>query len=135
MPLPDEIRKRVQARLAEQRTLVGSLLRLREQLQGSLFVRYGECGKESCACRAGQRHGPYYVLSTRSGGKGAFSYLEEERADEARALVARAREFKQGMRRLQKLNTELVTLLKRYQQSQVATTNKRLGITALSGRY
>ena len=66
----------MQARLAEQRALVQSLLRLREQLQGSLFARYGECGKEGCVCRRGSKHGPYYVLSTRSGGQGGFAYLE-----------------------------------------------------------
>jgi hypothetical protein len=134
MPIPEQIRKRVQARLAEQRALVRALLQLREQLQGSLFVRYGECGKEACACREGQRHGPYYVLSTRSGGKGSFSYLEEDRAAEARTLVARSREFRKGMRRLQKLNADLVTLLKRYQQSQMATAGKRLGLAAPAGR-
>lgn len=129
MPVPEQIRKRVQARLLEQRVLVASLLRLREQLEGSLFVRYGECGKESCICRQGQRHGPYYVLSARSGGKGSFAYLEEGRAQEARGLVARAREFRKGLRRLQKLNTDLVALLRRYQQSQLRTTGRRLGIS------
>ena len=128
MPVPEQIRKRVQARLLEQRALVASLLRLREQLEGSLFVRYGECGKETCACRQGQRHGPYYVLSARSGGKGSFAYLEQDRAEEARTLVARAREFRKGLKRLQKLNADLVALLRRYQQSQLRTTGRRLGI-------
>jgi len=72
----EELRKRVRARLGEQRTLVQSLLRQRELLQGSVFARYGECGKEGCACRQGRKHGPYYVFSMRSGGKGAFAYLE-----------------------------------------------------------
>ena len=130
MPLPEQIRKRVQARLLEQRALVATLLRLREQLEGSLFVRYGECGKESCACRQGRRHGPYYVLSSRSGGKGSFAYLEQDRAREARPLVARAREFRKGLKRLQKLNADLVALLRRYQQSQLRSTGRRLGIAA-----
>jgi hypothetical protein len=134
MPLPEQIRKRVQARLAEQRALVTSLLRLREQLEGSLFVRYGECGKEACACRQGQRHGPYYVLSSRSGGQGSFAYLEEDRARAARPLVARAREFRTGLKRLQKLNADLVALLRRYQQSQLRTTGRRLGIAAPPSR-
>ena len=129
MPVTEQIRQRVQDRLAEQRALVASLLRLREQLQGSLFVRYGECGKEGCACQKGQRHGPYYVLSSRSGGKGSFAYLEKERALEARTLVARAREFRKGMKRLQKLNADLVALLKRYQASQLKSTGRRLGLT------
>ena len=85
---PDEIRSRVRGRLQEQRVLVEDLLRQREQLAGSLFVRFGVCGKPSCVCRTGQKHGPYYVLSTRSGGKGGFAYLEPERLREARELVA-----------------------------------------------
>ena len=38
-PGDDDIRSRVRERLSRQRALVGKLLRLREQLQGSLFVR------------------------------------------------------------------------------------------------
>ena len=38
---PEDIRDRVRTRLAEQRTLVEQLLRRREQLSGSLFVRFG----------------------------------------------------------------------------------------------
>ncbi len=127
---PETIRKRVRARLAEQRALVQSLLRLREQLQGSLFARYGECGKEACACRQGRKHGPYYVLSTRSGGKGGFAYLEGARLDAARSLVERHRQFQRGFRRLKKLNVELVGLMRRYQEATAKRGGKRLGIAA-----
>ena len=51
---PDQIRLRVREMLARQRKLVVSLLRLREQLDGSLFVRYGQCGKPACACRSAE---------------------------------------------------------------------------------
>src|SRR5258708_25802495 len=66
---PDAIRRRVREKLQEQRDLVEELLHQREQLQGSLFARWAVCGKEGCACREGRKHGPYYVLSTRSGGQ------------------------------------------------------------------
>jgi len=110
---PDAIRRRVRQRLLEQRALVRDLLRRREQLRGSLFARYGVCGKENCACRTGRRHGPYYVLSTRTGGKGSFAYLEGALAEEARGLVTRHREFKAGLRRLRRVNAELLALLRR----------------------
>ena len=98
-----DIRDRIRATLAEQRQLVARLLRLREQLAGSLFVRYGTCGKPACACRTeGRRHGPYYVLSTRSGGEGGFAYVDEGTARKARARVARYREFRAGLVALQK---------------------------------
>jgi len=126
----EEIRRRVQERLEEQRALVRELLERREQLRGSLFARYGVCGKESCACRTGRRHGPYYVLSTRTSGKGAFAYLEGRRAEEARALVLRHRQFKTGLRRLRKVNAELMALLRRYQQAMARQGGRRVGLTA-----
>jgi hypothetical protein len=125
---PEAIRSRALARLAEQRLLAQSLLRVRAQVQGSLFERYGECGKPSCACREGHRHGPYHVLSTRGAGRSGFSYLEGERIAEARELVARYREFRTGLRRLRKLNTEIVTLLKRYQGEMSRRGVRRLGL-------
>ena len=114
---PDAVRQRVRARLEEQRTLVEELLKRRAQLAGSLFVRYGVCGKENCACRTtGRKHGPYYVLSTRSGGQGGFAYLDSTRMAEARTLVRAFREYRRGMRRLKKLGEEVVALLRRYQE-------------------
>jgi hypothetical protein len=120
------LRKRVQAYLIEQRELVRTLLKLRAQLQGSVFARYGECGKEGCACQAGQKHGPYYVLSNRSAGKGTFVYLDGTRVDEVKDLVQQARAFRQGLTRLRKLNQELVVALKSYQKATARTGVRRL---------
>jgi hypothetical protein len=125
---PEEMRRRARARLREQRLLVEMLLRLREQLQGSLFARYGVCGKENCVCRLGRKHGPYYVLSTRSGGKGGFAYLKGRRAQAARDLVRRYRAFKEGLRRLKKVNAQLVELLRRYQEAMAERGELRIGI-------
>jgi hypothetical protein len=125
---PEAIRSRVRTRLREQRALVFELLRRREQLKGSLFVRFGVCGKPGCICRTGQKHGPYYVLSTRSGGRGRFAYLEPSRLDEARALVRAFREYRAGMRRLRLTNERLVTLLRRYQEATARQGTARVGI-------
>jgi hypothetical protein len=127
---PESLRRRVRERLREQRALVQSLLSLREQLQGSLFVRYGECGKEACACRQGRRHGPYYVLSLRTEGKGGFAYLDPERMAQARVLVSRHKDFRAGMRRLKRLNAELVVLLRRYQAAMAQAGGRRIGVQA-----
>ena len=126
----DDLRRRVRERLGEQRALVQTLLRQRELLRGSLFMRYGECGKEGCACRQGRKHGPYYVLSSRSRGKGGFSYLEAGQVREARSLVSRYRAFRQGLRRLKRLNVDLVALLQRYQEAAMRSGGRRLGLWA-----
>ena len=127
---PERIRARIRETLAEQRRLVASLLRLREQLQGSLFVRYGQCGKAGCACQSGRRHGPYYVLSTRSGGRGSFTYLDPRAARAARGRVARYRAFRAGLKSLQRVNVSMVGLLRRYQRAQLGSAARRLGLPA-----
>jgi hypothetical protein len=127
---PDVIRRRVRDRLQEQQRVVRSLLAARAQLPGSLFTRYGRCGKPACACRRGPGHGPYHVLSQRSGGQGAFAYLDAARAREARGLVARARAFRTGLRRLQRVNLELLDLLRRYQGAMSRRGGARLGVVA-----
>jgi len=128
--MAEDIRDKIRATLAEQRKLVARLLRLREQLAGSLFVRYGTCGKASCACRTGRRHGPYYVLSTRSGGAGGFAYVDEGTAEKARERVARYREFRAGLVALQKVNATVVAQLRRYQKGQLRETARRLRLPA-----
>ena len=130
---PEDLRRRVRACLEEQRKLVRSLLEARAQLPGSLFTRYGRCGKPSCACRRGPGHGPYYVLSQRSHGTGGFAYLDAARAREAKGLLARARAFRDGMRRLQRLNLELLDLLRRYRIAMARRGGRRLGVAATAG--
>ena len=130
---PDEIRQRVRTSLQEQRELVADLLRRREQLAGSLFVRFGVCGKEGCVCRTGQKHGPYYVLSTRSGGKGGFAYLEAARLSQARELVKAYREYRAGMRQLRRVNDQLVALLRRYQEATTKRGSRRVGVNIRVG--
>ena len=125
---PETLRQRVRARLREQRTLVERLLRRRELLAGSLFMRWGVCGKKGCVCQAGQKHGPYYVLSTRSGGRGGFAYLDAARAGEARALVKAHRDYRADLRRLRKVNEQLVVLLRRYQEATTRRGGRRVGV-------
>jgi hypothetical protein len=110
----DRIRDRVRKKLTEQRELVQRLLRLRDQVEGSLIERWAECGKEGCACQRGQRHGPYFVLSARTRGRGSYAYLSPGQAERARDLVQQRREFATGMRRLRVVNEEVVGLLNRY---------------------
>jgi hypothetical protein len=125
---PEAIRQRVRTKLQEQRALVEEMLRRREQLAGSLFVRFGVCGKEGCVCRTGGKHGPYYVLSTRSAGRGGFSYLDEQQMAEARALVKAYREYRAGMRQLSRVGEQLVVLLRRYQEATTREGTRRVGL-------
>jgi hypothetical protein len=124
----DDAERRVRKLLREQRALVSSLLALRQQLKGSLLTRWGRCGKAGCACTSGLGHGPYYVLSTRSGGQGGFTYLERKQATQARRLVGGYRQFRKGLRRLRVLNQELLRRMGRYQQAAARHAERRVGL-------
>jgi hypothetical protein len=121
-------RRRVRGLLGRQRDLVAELLDLREQLRGSVFTRFGTCGKTGCACGGGQAHGPYYVFSTRQAGAGAFAYLDRARAAEARRLVTGYRRFRGGMKRLRTLNGQLLEALRRYQEVVTRRGGRRMGL-------
>ena len=124
----ETIRRRVRAQLQEQRALVSELLARRELLQGSLFLRFGVCGKEGCVCRTGQRHGPYYVLSTRRAGHSGFAYLDPTQIARARELVRAYRAYRAGLRRLRRVNQQLVGLLRRYQEVTARRGGHRVGL-------
>ena len=105
----------IRVSLTEHESLVDALLQEREQIRGSLFSRFAVCGKANCACAQGEKHGPYYVLSNRSGGEGAFIYLKEEQVSRVRELVDRHRRFKKGLKRLKGLSSRLHTLFQQYE--------------------
>jgi hypothetical protein len=128
MPNAERVRKQVRQKLADQRRIVRALLKLREQLGGSLFVRYAECGKEGCACRRGERHGPYYVLSMGAGVKGGFAYLDAAQAKRAHRFVHRRREYQHGLRQLRQVNADLVVLLRRYRYEMANLGRSKLGL-------
>lgn len=107
----------IRVSLTEHDTLVDALLQEREQIRGSLFSRFAVCGKANCACAQGEKHGPYYVLSNRSRGEGAFIYLKEEQVSRVRELVERHRRFKKGLKRLKGLSSKLHTLFEQYETS------------------
>ena len=125
---PETLRQRVRARLQEQRALVDRLLRRRELVAGSLFMRWGVCGKKGCVCQTGQKHGPYYVLSRRSGGRGGFTYLGKAQASEARSLVKAHQDYKADLKRLRRVSEQLVVLLRKYQEATGRRGDRRVGV-------
>ena len=130
-PQIDQLRGQARRLLAEQRALVGTLLKLREQIGGTLVERYVECRKVGCACREGQRHGPYFILSTRSAGRGGYAYLKRPQVAHARQLVQRHQGFQKGLRQLRRVNQELVTVLRRYREATTRLGERRLRETAV----
>jgi hypothetical protein len=47
-------------------------------LSGYVCVQYRKCGKPNCRCARGEKHGPYYYLSWREGGKQCWNYIKKQ---------------------------------------------------------
>src|SRR4030042_1046028 len=79
---------------------------------GSVVKQFMFCGKASCACHRDpqKKHGPYYYLSYKEGGKSRYKYLGKATSPG----VERARhyqEFQRGVARLGKIHREVIDLL------------------------
>lgn len=122
------LEKGIRDRLTEHESLVLALLSEREQIKGSLFSRFAVCGKVNCACAQGEKHGPYYVLSNRSGGAGAFVYLKDDQVSRVRDLVNRHRRFRKGLRRLKGLSSKLHEMFERYENSATQAGSRQAGV-------
>jgi hypothetical protein len=84
----------------------------KEMRVGSVGKQYMFCGKATCVCHQDPRkkHGPYYYLSYKEGGKSRYKYLGKAASPE----VERARNyqgFQRGMARLGKIHREIIGLL------------------------
>jgi len=82
------------------------------------------CGKASCACHRDpkRKHGPYYYLSYKEGGKSRYKYLGKAASLE----VERARNyqgFQRGMAQLGKIHREIIGLLWKIGESKMEKGN------------
>jgi hypothetical protein len=71
-----------------------------EMLWGSLGEVYRRCGRQSCRCAKGEKHGPVFYLTRNEGGRTRNTYIPEElRVQVERDVAAyrRYRELGQGI--------------------------------------
>ena len=92
--------------------LENRLMKPKAMRVGSVVKQYMFCGKASCACHRDpqKKHGPYYYLSYKEGGKSRYKYLGKASSPE----VERARNyqgFQQGMAQLGRMHREVIDLL------------------------
>lgn len=92
--------------------LENRLMKPKAMRVGSVGKQYMFCGKATCVCHQDPRkkHGPYYYLSYKEGGKSRYKYLGKAASPE----VERARNyqgFQRGMARLGKIHREIIGLL------------------------
>lgn len=82
---------------------------LQEILRGSLVERFVTCGKPTCKCSRGDRHGPlYYLTVSRPGGRTQGMYIPPDQLPAVRAWLANYHRLKGQLEAISELNRELV---------------------------
>lgn len=90
-------------------TLARTVPDLQQILRGSLVERFVTCGKSTCKCARGERHGPlYYLTVSRPGGRSQGLYIAPDRLPEIRAWLANYQRLKGHLEAISELNRELV---------------------------
>jgi len=90
-------------------TLARTLPDLQQILRGSLVERFVTCGKPTCKCARGERHGPlYYLTVSRPGGRTQGLYIAADRLPEVRAWLANYQRLKGQLEAISELNRELL---------------------------
>ena len=85
-------------------------------LRGTLRAELVRCGKPSCRCARGDRHGPYFYRRWREGGRQRRRYVKPADAESVRAGLAawrrlhpRARSLRDELAELRRLCRQLET--------------------------
>lgn len=89
--------------------LVRLLPPLGEILRGSLIERYLTCGKPSCKCARGERHGPVWYLSvTLDQSHRAGSTVPADQVEQVRRWIENYHRVKEHLEKICQINRELL---------------------------
>jgi hypothetical protein len=97
--------------LRQRRVALLQQLKLPPQaIRGSVVERFGTCGKPSCACHSGAKHGPYYFLTQciAVGQIRKFMLKTPQSQAMARQAVAAFNRFYDQLEELSQINAELL---------------------------
>ena len=64
---------------------------------GSLVEQYVTCGKPSCCCTRGEKHGPSYYFYWKEQGRSRSMYVPREKVIELRRQVQNYRRFQKQL--------------------------------------
>jgi len=79
-------------------------------IRASVVQRFTTCGKPNCACRQGQKHGPFYYLTQclAVGHIQKFLLKTPAAQQSARAATTAFNQYYDGLEELSQVNTELL---------------------------
>jgi hypothetical protein len=104
---PDFIKLSTRDLLARRRGLAARLGDLEQVLLGSVVEQTRRCGKASCQCASGDRHGPYFYLTPRRGRAG-MRYVPAALMPVVRSYLLQGQQVEAVLAEISAINVELL---------------------------
>lgn len=101
---PDEIRKAVWGLSQKRSKLQSRLMSPSPMIEGCIHKIYKKCGNSKCYCKDGKKHGPYWAISKKTGGKTKLTYVSD--TDILKKAFAYKR-YNKDLARLRKINEKI----------------------------
>lgn len=74
---PDQIRKIIWGLSVKRSKLQKRLSTPSQMVGGCIHKIYKKCGNPKCYCAEGKKHGPYWAVSKKTGGKTKLTYVSD----------------------------------------------------------
>ena len=106
---PDEVRKII-CDLSERRSrLQRKLLSPDAMIEGCIHIIYKKCGKPTCHCKDGIKHGPYTAIVRKVGGVSKLTYVDKlDIIDKAKAY----KRYNKRLASLRKINEKIFSYIR-----------------------
>ena len=101
---PDEIRKIIWSLSVRRSRLQKKLSTPPHMIEGCIHKIYKKCGNPKCYCATGKKHGPYWAISKKTGGKTKLTYISDT------GIVKKAfayKRYNKDLARLRKINEKI----------------------------
>ena len=106
-PSPKQLERRVERLRADYEAAKGKVAEVGFTCEGSLVERYTTCNNPNCRCRdPQQRHGPYWQLSWKQGGKTVSKLLSAEDAALYQEWIANRHQLEAALEQMRDLSRQ-----------------------------
>ena len=118
---PDEIRKAIWGLSQKGSKLQSRLMSPSPMIEGCIHKIYKKCGNPKCHCVSGKKHGPYWAISKKTGGKTKITYISD--ADILKKAFA-YKKYNKDLARLRKINEKIYYWLRILRDKKITVYEK-----------
>lgn len=106
---PDEIKKIICGLSLRRSKLTDKLLSPGPMVEGCLHIIYKKCGKPTCHCKDGIKHGPYTAIVRKVNGVSKLTYVDKlDIIDKAKAY----KRYNKRLASLRKINEKIFSYIR-----------------------